>query len=152
MAMGSRTTGLCMAAMLTAAPAVAGDLSHADLFGNLVVESDAGYKRIIVGQARNAEDLARYLAADRGTSDEDGAFADSLGNVTARSTSGLKRILVGRADQVPETAGEYSATSHARGWARRAPIVCAPADGVIRGRSHMYGLDRGQTPVIVDCE
>jgi len=41
-----------------AGPAVAGDTRdkvHADSFGNLVIHSSAGYKRIIVGQGEAAE-------------------------------------------------------------------------------------------------
>lgn len=44
---------------LTIAPAAAGGLYqesvHADSFGNLVIQSPAGYKRIIVGQGYAAE-------------------------------------------------------------------------------------------------
>jgi len=50
-----------------AAPAMAGgghDRVHADSFGNLVVYSSAGYKRIIVGQGHRARELANYMQAD----------------------------------------------------------------------------------------
>ena len=46
------------AAMLAAGPASAGgykDRVHADSFGNLVIHSPAGYKRIIVGMGHTAE-------------------------------------------------------------------------------------------------
>lgn len=47
------------AAMLLAAPAFAGaemrDRVHADSFGNLVIHSSAGYKRIIVGMGHTAD-------------------------------------------------------------------------------------------------
>ena len=45
-------------AVLAAAPAAAGGLKdrvHADSFGNLVIQSPAGYKRIIVGMGHVAE-------------------------------------------------------------------------------------------------
>lgn len=50
-----------------AAPALAGgghDRVHADSFGNLVINSAAGYKRIIVGQGHQARELSRYMRAD----------------------------------------------------------------------------------------
>ena len=51
--------GAAMALAVFAAPALAGglvkDRVHADSFGNLVIHSPAGYKRIIVGQGDAAE-------------------------------------------------------------------------------------------------
>ena len=49
-------------AIATAAPAAAWDHDrvYADSFGNLVVESAAGYKRIIVGQGQHAKELAEF--------------------------------------------------------------------------------------------
>ncbi|MEP9387548.1 hypothetical protein [Mesorhizobium sp. KR9-304] len=48
-----------------AAPAIAGggpnyDRVYADSFGNLVVHSRSGYKRIVVGQGHLARELAEY--------------------------------------------------------------------------------------------
>lgn len=139
--------------------AFAGDVSYADEHGNLVVESEAGYKRIIVGQARNADRLADYLNVGREDSaypsGGDRVFADSQGNVTVQSASGYKRILVGRASQVRELrsgAPGGPATELDSGYAGRSnPIVCAPPEGVIKGRGYMYGLGKGATPVILDC-
>ncbi|MGB3833348.1 MAG: hypothetical protein WA975_15980 [Mesorhizobium sp.] len=49
-----------------AAPALAWSRHHdrvyADSFGNLVIESAAGYKRIIVGEGSLAKELAAYTA------------------------------------------------------------------------------------------
>jgi len=66
---------LMMAALLSAAaltasfPAQAGgrhnDRVYADSFGNLVVESAAGYKRIIVGQGDKAKELAEFVESGR---------------------------------------------------------------------------------------
>lgn len=39
------------------------DRVYADSFGNLVVDSAAGYKRIIVGQGGLAKELSDYVAA-----------------------------------------------------------------------------------------
>jgi len=53
-----------------AMPASAGspDLVYADSFGNLVVESSAGYKRIIVGQGHRARQLSKFMhSGDRRT-------------------------------------------------------------------------------------
>jgi hypothetical protein len=48
------------------APAAAGgyhDRVHADSFGNLVIYSPSGYKRIVVGQGHLAKELADYTRA-----------------------------------------------------------------------------------------
>lgn len=42
----------------------AGDHVYADSMGNLIVDSAAGYKRIIVGQGHRAEELRAFTAAD----------------------------------------------------------------------------------------
>ncbi|MGB3390640.1 MAG: hypothetical protein WBA88_21970 [Pseudaminobacter sp.] len=50
-----------------AAPAMAGgghDRIHADSFGNLIIDSAAGYKRIVVGQGHHARELSQYMQAD----------------------------------------------------------------------------------------
>lgn len=39
------------------------DHVYADSFGNLVVDSAAGYKRIVVGQGDHVKDVAKYLKA-----------------------------------------------------------------------------------------
>jgi hypothetical protein len=56
---------LLAAAIGFALPASAGERDHvyADSFGNLVVESAAGYKRIIVGEGKLAKELADYVGA-----------------------------------------------------------------------------------------
>ncbi|MDX8478191.1 hypothetical protein RFN28_06810 [Mesorhizobium sp. VK24D] len=50
-----------------AVPAEAGlrhhDRVYADSFGNLVIDSAAGYKRIIVGEGRHAKQLSDYTGA-----------------------------------------------------------------------------------------
>ena len=50
-----------------AAPAEAGlrhhDRVYADSFGNLVIDSAAGYKRIIVGEGKLAKRLSEYTSA-----------------------------------------------------------------------------------------
>jgi hypothetical protein len=65
-------TGLCLAAALAVgsaavspAPAEARTRDHvyADSFGNLVIESAAGYKRILVGEGRLAKQLSDYVGA-----------------------------------------------------------------------------------------
>ena len=50
-----------------ASPALAGgghDRVHADSFGNLIINSAAGYKRIIVGQGHHARELSRYMGEE----------------------------------------------------------------------------------------
>ncbi|RWB05898.1 hypothetical protein [Mesorhizobium sp.] len=50
-----------------AAPARAGtrDRVYADSFGNLVIESAAGYKRILVGEGKLAKELSDYVGANQ---------------------------------------------------------------------------------------
>ena len=59
MRMFSGLAAMIAAALLAAAPASgaenAADRVHADSFGNLVIHSHAGYKRIIVGMGHAAE-------------------------------------------------------------------------------------------------
>jgi hypothetical protein len=52
---------------LASAPALAGGLHdhvYADSFGNLIIHSPAGYKRIIVGEGHMADQLSGYTDAD----------------------------------------------------------------------------------------
>ena len=55
------------AAVAFAVPAFAGsrhkDRVYADSFGNLVIDSAAGYKRIVVGEGKLAKELADYTSA-----------------------------------------------------------------------------------------
>ncbi|MEQ9181500.1 MAG: hypothetical protein RIF44_22705, partial [Nitratireductor sp.] len=53
----------------TLAPAAAGglyDRVYADSFGNLVIRSPSGYKRIVVGQGHLAKELGEYSRAGAG--------------------------------------------------------------------------------------
>lgn len=64
----SRLPALVLVALATgfAAPALAGgqrDRVYADSFGNLVIESAAGYKRILVGEGKLAKELSDYTSA-----------------------------------------------------------------------------------------
>ncbi|MCA0034889.1 hypothetical protein [Mesorhizobium sp. B263B2A] len=66
----SRLAALIVAASvagLATAPALAGarhqDRVYADSFGNLVIDSAAGYKRIIVGEGKLAKQLSDYTSA-----------------------------------------------------------------------------------------
>ncbi|RVB21912.1 hypothetical protein ENZ76_19155, partial [Mesorhizobium sp. M7A.F.Ca.CA.002.10.1.1] len=84
----SRLAALVVAASVAglAAPALAGarhqDRVYADSFGNLVVDSAAGYKRIIVGQGRLAKQLSDYTSAGQpkviyeNEADEIGGYSD----------------------------------------------------------------------------
>ena len=69
-----------------AAPATAGTRHHdrvyADSFGNLVIDSAAGYKRIIVGQGRLAKELSDYTSA--GTSEPYVIYENESGEITGR--------------------------------------------------------------------
>ena len=64
-----RLCALIMSALAVgfAAPAIAGsrhqDRVYADSFGNLVIDSAAGYKRILVGEGKLAKELSAYTSA-----------------------------------------------------------------------------------------
>jgi hypothetical protein len=75
----------CIAAVcFAAAPAIAyemdGETYHADSFGNLVVQSASGYKRILVGQGHL---LAEY-EAEQAASSPDVVYYDGPARETAR--------------------------------------------------------------------
>ncbi|CDX40034.1 conserved exported hypothetical protein [Mesorhizobium plurifarium] len=65
----ARVAAAALAGLVTAiaAPAEAGlrhhDRVYADSFGNLVIDSAAGYKRIIVGEGRHAKELSNFTSA-----------------------------------------------------------------------------------------
>lgn len=66
--MRKTTAALGLLLGLCAAPAFAerpNDRVEADSFGNLVVWSSAGYKRIVVGKGELAGELGRYVRAGR---------------------------------------------------------------------------------------
>lgn len=67
---------LAAAIMSSTAPASAGSAHHdyiyADSFGNLVIHSRAGYKRIVVGAGHLAKELAGYERSG----DEDVVYLD----------------------------------------------------------------------------
>lgn len=67
-AVGTRASAaaLLLAVVACAGTAAAGGYSdrvHADSYGNLIIRSSAGYKRIVVGQGHLAEELAAYSGA-----------------------------------------------------------------------------------------
>ncbi|PWJ85072.1 hypothetical protein C7441_104342 [Pseudaminobacter salicylatoxidans] len=56
--------GGLLAALAVPASAGGPDLVYADSFGNLIVESGAGYKRIIVGQGHRVRQLAQFTRSN----------------------------------------------------------------------------------------
>jgi hypothetical protein len=54
---------LAATALAAALPAAAHEHVYADAFGNLVIESSAGYKRIIVGQGERAREVEDAIGA-----------------------------------------------------------------------------------------
>jgi hypothetical protein len=84
--MRSHTGFLFAAALLAGSAAVpsapaearARDHVYADSFGNLVIESAAGYKRILVGEGRFARELADYV--DAGQTEVD-TYRETSGSV-----------------------------------------------------------------------
>lgn len=65
-AIGTRAAAAALLVAASAGPAVAGGYSdrvHADSYGNLIIRSPAGYKRIVVGQGHLAGELSAYSRA-----------------------------------------------------------------------------------------
>lgn len=84
----SLATGLVVATVPARAGDPYGERYHADTFGNLVVYSPAGYKRIIVGQGHV---LAEYQA-QAGTADPDTYYdgtAESRSYQNCRTVPGM---------------------------------------------------------------
>ena len=104
MRMFSGLAAMAAAALLAAGPAFAsewtGERVHADSFGNLVINSPAGYKRILVGMGH----VARAYQVT-------GSYYE------------------------PEVV-EYEAPAR----------HCTRPPYRWQGRSHMYGLDKGEVP------
>lgn len=69
---------LCGFAAGLGSPVFAGNYTqddvYADSFGNLVIDSAAGYKRIIVGKGYQARKLERYMRGGSDSSDTQGAY------------------------------------------------------------------------------
>lgn len=59
-------TALALATMAAVSAAQAGgeDRVYADNYGNLVIESAAGYKRILVGEGSEADRVASYIRTE----------------------------------------------------------------------------------------
>ena len=72
---------LALAMSAASAPAIAGgsyhDRIYADSFGNLIIHSRAGYKRIIVGAGHLAGELRHYeRTGEEGATDPDVVYLD----------------------------------------------------------------------------
>lgn len=77
--LGLSVPALAIAAVITTIlPVQAGGRAHdhvyADSFGNLVIDSAAGYKRIVVGQGEHVRDVSKYL--ESGQPDVEVVYAD----------------------------------------------------------------------------
>lgn len=79
---------LAAAAVGYAAPAMAWSRHHdrvyADSLGNLVIDSAAGYKRIIVGQGRLAKQLSDYTSAGQPEPEPQVIYEDEADHVSRR--------------------------------------------------------------------
>lgn len=92
------------------------DHIYADSFGNLVIQSPNGYKRIVVGQGHLAKQLSKYETA--GNEDDDVVYYDDNGGDNADSYDG----------------GDYVERD------------CYRPPYSWKGRSYMYGLPDGVVP------
>lgn len=117
---------------LVAQPAHADRLrerAQADSFGNLVVWSRSGYKRIVVGQGHLAAELNAYAGGAPDVADgetwEDEAHAEN---------------------------GDAVRNERQRRHAQERHSGCYRAPAFVQGRSYMYGLADGEMPVLTPCE
>jgi hypothetical protein len=116
---------------------VSANRAEIDEGGNLVIYGAGGYKRIIV-------DGGSVL--DRAGVDVDDLFKDASGHHASPSIVYYGGPDIGPGDAVdvirrPKHADPVIVTGE-----------CIYGTAVVRGRSYMYGVDRNQTPVLVnDC-
>ncbi|HHZ10810.1 MAG TPA: hypothetical protein GX405_18740 [Rhizobiales bacterium] len=112
------TRGFCTAALACAAVVTLGsqagadsrvrDRVYADSFGNLVIYSAAGYKRIVVGEGHLAKELGAYT----GGSDEPAVVEYEPGRVVVRECPAVllkgRSYMYGLPDRVvPQPALDY---------------------------------------------
>ena len=85
------------------------------------------------------------LAAEDG---RDRVHADSFGNLVIHSQAGYKRIIVGMGHvaEAYQLTGSYYEPEVVELDRERNVRRCSRPPHVWHGRSHMYGLDRGQVP------
>ena len=60
------------------------DRVYADSFGNLVIDSAAGYKRIIVGEGKLARKLSDYTSAGQPEAEPEVLYEDEADHVSRR--------------------------------------------------------------------
>jgi len=99
------------------APAVAGsvrDRIYADSFGNLIVLSPAGYKRIVVGAGHLAKDLAAYERSSVQPDEEFYLEGDESGATLLRECWKPAVLLKGRSymygladGEIPDLPGKW---------------------------------------------
>jgi hypothetical protein len=119
-----------------AAPAGADRLrerAEVDSFGNLVVWSRSGYKRIVVGGGDLARSAARPAAAPDVVGGGDPA--DELAE--------------GQYSEGPLAQGESGDDAPREREALVGGVYCPSA--FVKGRAYMYGLADGEMPVISSC-
>ena len=79
---------LAAASLGFAAPAMAWSRHHdrvyADSFGNLVIDSAAGYKRIIVGEGKLAKKLSDFTSAGQPEAEPEVLYEDEADHVSRR--------------------------------------------------------------------
>lgn len=129
--------GLAAAIGLGPNPALADrirDRVQADAFGNLVVWSSSGYKRIVVGRGDLAEEMNAYAGgpkvvygSDRDTGYDDDGDDDLRYDHRRRYHSGFFH----------HGGGSYEGCY-------RPPVF-------VKGRGYMYGLADGEMPELASC-
>lgn len=99
-----------------AAPALAGTRHHdrvyADSFGNLVIDSAAGYKRIIVGEGALAKKLSDYTSA--GSSEPEVIYENESDEIISRGCYQPPVFVRGRAYMYGLADGEMPNLSPCR--------------------------------------
>ena len=114
-----RLPALMLAALSVgfAAPALAGTRHHdrvyADSFGNLVIDSAAGYKRIIVGEGKLAKELSDYTSAGN-AGEPDVIYENESDNVIRRGCYQPPVFVKGRAYMYGLSDGEMPNLSPCR--------------------------------------
>lgn len=112
------------------------DEVSADSFGNLVVWSRSGYKRIVVGQGHLANRLDAYVSGPRVIY---GAERDGIEDDPYLEQDGYLN---------QEGAGYDGRHRYHHGRYRHG---CFREPAFVKGRDYMYGLAYGELPVIAPC-
>jgi hypothetical protein len=121
------------------------DRVYADTFGNLIVQSPYGYKRIIVGEGRLAKELQNYTRGGEPQGSYDEPLYERQGYYDSEAE---EPYVEPRYERRGYYDGEPGQSYAERRYERQRYYVdnCYRPPVLLKGRSHMYGLPDGVIP------